>query len=139
MFERDYLLRLIAELGAAIRHTLQQRQQLPDRNATDSAEMLEAAIGVATELDGVTLLSLSPESIAQVVSVSGTDPRVTEYVARSLLLCSHYYAEDGNDVLADLRAQQAFALAEAYGYELTEEDATPEAVEAFLDEELLAD
>lgn len=139
MFERDYLMRLIAELGAAIRHTLQQRQQHPDRNATDSAEMLEAAIGTATELDGVTLLSLAPESIAQVISVSGTDPRVTEYVARSLLLCSRYYAEAGNDALANLRAQQAFAIAETYGHALTEEDAASEAIEAFLDEEFLDD
>lgn len=139
MFERDYLMHLIAELGAAIRHTLQQRSQQPDRNATDSAQMLEAAVGVATELDGTTLLQLSPESIAQVIQVSGTDPRVTEYVSRSLLLCSRYYAEDGNDALADLRAQQAFAIARAYGHELTDEDATPDAIEAFLDQELLDD
>ena len=136
MFERDYLMRLIAELGAAIRRSL-EREQAADRNATDSAQMLEAAVGVATELDGVTLLALSPESIAQVISVSGTDPRVTEYVARSLLLCSRYYAEDGNQALATLRAQQAFALAEAYGHDLTEEDAAPEANEAFLERELL--
>ncbi len=138
MFERDYLMRLIAELGAAIRRSL-ERDQGMDRTATDSAQMLEAAVGVATELDGVALLSLSPESIAQVIEVSGTDPRVTEYIARSLLLCSRYYAEDGNEPLADLRAKQAFAIADAYGHDLAEDDASPEAIEAFLDRELLDD
>ena len=57
----------------------------------------------------------SPESIASVMQVSGTDPRVTEYVARTLLLASGYLREANEQALADLRAQQAHAIAEAYG------------------------
>lgn len=138
MFERDYLMRLIAELGAAMRRTLERADGL-DLSSSDSAKLLEAAIGTATDFDGATLLSLSPESIAQIIQVSGTDPRVTEYVARSLMLCSRYYEEDGDTALAELRAKQARAIAAAYGHDLPEDAATDEAVQAFLEDAPFAD
>lgn len=131
MFERDYILRLIAELGAAMRRSMERTAEL-DRTPDDSAKLLEAAIGNATDFDGVTLLSLAPESIAQILQVSGADPRVTEYMARSLLLCARYYEEDGNIALADLRAQQARAIAVAYGHDLPDDAATDDAVLNFL-------
>lgn len=131
MFERDYILRLIAELGAAMRRSMERTAEL-DRTPDDSAKLLEAAIGNATDFDGVTLLSLAPESIAQILQVSGADPRVTEYMARSLLLCARYYEEDGNTALADLRAQQARAIAVAYGHDLPDDVATDDAVLSFL-------
>ena len=80
MFERDYLMRIIMELGAAIRRSIDRSQV--DHDPGDAAQMLDAAVGEATELDGAALLSLAPESIATVMQVSGTDPAVTEYVAR---------------------------------------------------------
>ena len=134
MFERDYLMRIIAELGAAMRRSLERSQA--DRNPEDAAKMLDAAIGEATELDGAALLSLSPESIASVLQVSGTDPAVTEYLCRSLMLSSRYHAEGGDAALADLRAGQARAIAAAYGHSLSAEDGDLEAIERFLDEQL---
>ena len=131
MFERDYLMRLIAELGAAMRRSMERSTQL-DQTPGDSAKLLEAAIGTATDFDGTTLLSLAPDSIAQIIQVSGTDPRVTEYIARSLMLCSRYYEEDGDTTLAGLRSQQARAIAAAYGHDLPENAATDEAIEEFL-------
>ena len=80
--------------------------------------MLENAVGDAVDIDGATLLSLAPESMAAILQVSGTDPRVTEYVARSLMLASAYLREAGEDAVADLRLGQARALADAYGLEL---------------------
>ena len=44
------------------------------------------ALGDATDLDGEALLSLAPESLASVLQVSGVDPHLTEYIARSLML-----------------------------------------------------
>lgn len=133
MFERDYLMRLIAELGAAIRRSMERSIEL-DHTPGDSAKLLEAAIGTATDFDSATLLALAPESIAQIIQVSGTDSRVTEYMARSLMLCSRYYEEDGDAALADLRARQARAIAQAYGHDLPDDAATDEAIEAFLEE-----
>ena len=116
MFERDYLMRIIMELGAAIRRSIERSQV--DHDPGDAAQMLDAAVGEATELDGAALLSLAPESIATVMQVSGTDPAVTEYVCRGRL-----------------RAQQALAIAAAYGHDLTEDDGSPEAIEGFLVED----
>ena len=47
MFERDYLMRLIAELGAAMRRSM-ERNATHDQTPGDSAKLLEAAIGTAT-------------------------------------------------------------------------------------------
>ena len=85
--------------------------------------MLENAVGDAVDIDGATLLSLAPESMAGILQVSGTDPRVTEYVARSLMLASAYLREAGEDAVADLRLEQARALADAYGLELPDDPA----------------
>ena len=118
MYERDYLMRLIYLLVESIRHSWVVAQKKDDPEG--AAELLETAIGEATEIDGAVLLSLAPESMASVLAVSGTDPRVVEYVARSLMLAGDYQQAAGNDALAHLRADQARALAQAYGLELPE-------------------
>lgn len=63
--------------------------------------------------------------------MSGVDPRVSEYIARSLLLASGYLAEAGEGDLSALRAEQARALAEAYDLDLPD---TPEELATLLDE-----
>ena len=99
MLEQDYLMRILLQFAEAIRRSW--ARSVEDRDPRDAANMLERAIGDATDIDGATLLSLSPESIASVMQVSGVDPRVSEYIARSLLLASGYLAEAGStmDVL----------------------------------------
>ena len=116
MYERDYLLRLIYLLVESIRRSWITAQKKDD--PAGAAEMLEAAIGEATEIDGAILLSLSPESMASILQVSGTDPRVIEYVARSLELAAAYQRDAGNDALGALRHEQAQALAQAFGLEI---------------------
>ena len=121
MLEQDYLMRILLQFAEAIRRSW--ARSVEDRDPRDAANMLERAIGDATDIDGATLLSLSPESIASVMQVSGVDPRVSEYIARSLLLASGYLAEAGEGDLSALRAEQARALAEAYDLDLDEADA----------------
>lgn len=131
MFEHDYLIRMLMQLVEAIQRSLRlARGSIPDPQT--QADLLEDAIGVATELDGGVLLSLSPESIASIMDVSGTDPTVAEYVGRTLYLISGYLAQAGKTDLALLRAEQALALAEHYGFELDEELGPEAAMEAFL-------
>ncbi|WP_165173428.1 MULTISPECIES: hypothetical protein [unclassified Adlercreutzia] len=118
MFEQDYLLRMLMDFAAAIRRSIERAGGQQDPSG--AASMLEEAIGSAVDIDGGVLLSLSPESIASILEVSGTDPHVTEYVARSLLLASDYHAQAGEAELAELRRGQALAVAEAYGHDLSE-------------------
>lgn len=129
MLEQDYLMRILLQFAEAIRRSW--ARSVEDRDPRDAANMLDRAIGDATDIDGATLLSLSPESIASVMQVSGVDPRVSEYIARSLLLASGYLAEAGEGELSALRAEQARALAEAYDLDLPD---TPEELATLLDE-----
>ncbi|WP_165054271.1 MULTISPECIES: hypothetical protein [unclassified Adlercreutzia] len=117
MFEQDYLLRMLVDFAAAIRRSIERAGGQQDPSG--AARMLEEAIGSAVDIDGGVLLSLSPESIASILEVSGTDPHVTEYVARSLLLASEYHAQAGEAELAELRRGQALAVADAYGHDLS--------------------
>ena len=126
MLEQDYLMRILLQFAEAIRRSW--ARSVEDRDPRDAANMLERAIGDATDIDGA---SLSPESIASVMQVSGVDPRVSEYIARSLLLASGYLAEAGEGDLSALRAEQARALAEAYDLDLPD---TPEELATLLDE-----
>ena len=87
MLEQDYLMRIFLQFAEIIRRSWTKARKEKDPRA--AADMLEDAVGEATDIDGGVLLSLSPESIASVMQVSGTDPRVTEYVARSPVSYTH--------------------------------------------------
>ena len=132
MLEQDYLMKMILQFFRALVRSWELKEKEEDPQL--AADTLEAAIGTATEMDGSVLLSLSPESIAQVLRVSGTDPRVIEYVARGLLLEAVYLDEAGNAELAAVRDAQARALASDYGFDLPDDPTDFEALEADVDE-----
>lgn len=146
MLTQDYLVRMLVDFAAGIMRSMQRRTE--KRDPQGAAEMLEGAIGQSVDLDGDMLLSLAPDSIASILQVSGTDPAVTEYVARSLMLAASYRAEEGNTAMARLRADQARAIAAAYGHDLSsmqpadddadaipDADAAEEAMQTFLSDE----
>ncbi len=132
MLEQDYLMKLILQFFRGMVRSWELKEEKDDPEL--AADMLETAIGTATEMDGAVLLSLSPDSIAQVLRVSGTDPNVVEFVARGLLLESVYLSEAGNNELAGVRAAQARALADDYGFELPDDPTDFGAMEEDLDE-----
>lgn len=131
MYESDYLVQLLMQFMAAIRRSIEKAGDQHD--PLGAAEMLEAALGAATDMDSGLLLSLAPESMAGLLSVSGTDPQVVGYMVRSLLLASHYRSQAGDQFTSDLRKSQAEALGREYGLELDPKDGTEEAVEKYLD------
>ncbi len=135
MFEQDYLVHLLLQFFRGLMRANELREEKDDPQA--AADLLESAIGEATEMDGATLLSLAPESIATVMQVSGIDPDVTQFVARSLLLESVYLEEAGND-LSSIRAGQARAIAEAYGFDLPDDPSDFDAITEGLEEAALA-
>lgn len=115
MFERDYLLGQVFRLIEAIRRHRERQQGQCDSRET--AEMLQQAIGEATDIDGAVLLSLAPESMVAVLQVSGTDEHVIPYVAHSLKLVAECLESEPE--LAALRMAQAQALADAYSVDLS--------------------
>lgn len=136
MLEQDYLVRLLLQFFQGIVKSMERRQDYEDPQA--AADLLEAAIGEATDMDGAVLLSLAPESIASVMQVSGIDPNVTQFVARSLLLESVYLSEAGNDALAATRAGQARAIAAEYGFDLPSDPSDFNSITEGLEEAALA-
>ena len=121
-------MRLIVNLAEAIRKTIFDEK--PDPRG--AAETLEEAIGNATEVDGETLLNMAPESFVSIIQVTGTDPKLCGYIAHTLLLESEYLEQAGDASLAQLRAQQAQALAAAYGVDLdTNEEALNDLVNRY--------
>ena len=136
MLEQDYLVRLLLQFFQGIVKSMERRQDYEDPQA--AADLLEAAIGEATDMDGSVLLSLAPESIASVMQVSGIDPNVTQFVARSLLLESVYLSEAGNDALAATRAGQARAIAAEYGFDLPSDPSDFDSITEGLEEAALA-
>ena len=116
MFERDYLQKMMLQFIEAILRSITRARE--EKDLRSSIDMLEYAIGEATDIDGSVLLSLSPESIATVMQMSGVDYRVTEYVARSLQLDAMFNEEAGELDMARLRNSQARAIAQAYCLDL---------------------
>lgn len=123
---------MLMRLAEAISKSLAKAKD--DDDPEEAAELLENAIGEATELDGAVLLSLAPESIASVVQISGTDPRVVEYIARTLMLEASYLEDAGKSEKAALRNEQALALANAYGIDVSSVELSEEEFEAFFEE-----
>lgn len=132
MLQQDYLVRMLMRLAEAISKSLAKAKD--DDDPEEAAELLENAIGEATELDGAVLLSLAPESIASVVQISGTDPRVVEYIARTLMLEASCLEDAGKSEKAALRNEQALALANAYGIDVSSVELSEEEFEAFFEE-----
>lgn len=130
MLHRDYLVEQFLRFAEAIRLSWQKAKGEP-ADPLDAAEVLEASVGSATNIDGATLLLLSPDSIASILAVTDTDPDVVEYLARTLLLEAEYLDEGGEHDRAQLRRDQAYAIAYGYGIPLSPAYITEEEFEEF--------
>lgn len=120
MFEQDYIVRLLVELAASIRRSLQRGRG--EKDFKGACECLESSITEATDMNGVALLSLTPDSLVSVLQIANTDPRVVVYIANSLNLLHKYYKKLNNIELSKLRLEQAQALAQSYDFELSDSD-----------------
>lgn len=132
MFEQDYLVRIFVKFAEAIR--LSMEKATGEERPAEAAELIESNIGEATDIDETVLLSLAPESIAGFLQVSGTEPRLAEYIARSLLLESQYLVEAGYAAKGQTREEQAHAIADAFGFPLEIEMLTEEEWEELFSE-----
>lgn len=137
MLEQDYLVRMLLQFFQAMNRAAERAENKDHPDPQSAADMLETAIGEAVEMDGAALLSLSPDSIAQVMRVTGIDPNITQFVARSMLLESVYLSEAHQTALAAVRAAQARAIAEEYGFDLPDDPSDFDAITEGLEEAAL--
>ena len=113
MLHEDYLVRMFLALAAAIKNSIIKARG--ERDPSGAAELIEAALSDASEIDGSLLLKLAPESMASMLELAGTDPKLAGYISRSLILESEFLTDAGQPEKASLRYRQGVALAETYG------------------------
>ena len=124
MLEQDYLMRMLLSFFEAVNRSLEKDKEHHPEEASD---FVENGISQALDIDAGLVLGLAPESFANIVRVSGSDPHVVAYVVHSLMLDAEYKDANGEHAVADLRRDQADALADAFGLErVGHERRTPE-------------
>ena len=133
MLQQDYLTRLITNLIEALLKSLQKGDKI--ETPEEASNSLDKAIKQATDIDGDLLLSLDGESMANIMLVSGTDPRLVEYLTRTFMRSAMFYEKSGDVKTAALRRDQGKALAAAYNVYIEEDCAYDDSLKAFIDED----
>ena len=110
-YQSDYLLRIIEQMGAALREAFARF-----RGGADPEEPLaltEAAIGLVVDMDPKLFLRLSPPSMVSFIEISGFDDRVVAKLVEALELEADILESQGDIVEARVRREQAQALTDA--------------------------
>lgn len=111
MLQHDYILKLIQEFARTVSAALARARELRDPAAVRE---VEGAIGGLLELDADTAMSLAPQSLVTMMTLAGTGDAVAGYVSYALEQLAGVMEEMGEDELAELRHEQADAVAEAF-------------------------
>ena len=85
---QDYLMRYIQQFVEALVRSATRVEEHQDFQG--AARSLDNAVANAADMDVEVLLGFAPESLASIVNVMGVDPRLVEYMARSLVLAGDY-------------------------------------------------
>ena len=128
MFENDYVMRMILQLVRVLRRSL--ARQFPNR-ATE-LEDIEGSVAESVALDPRLMFSLTPESLVSLLELGNFDAQLAGYVVRSIYYESDLLEADGQLSKAELRREQADAIAVRFGLEVKPTDCAPEALEQFL-------
>lgn len=131
MLHKDYLLEVIARFVDTV--TVALRHAVLDASP-ESAREVEDGIAALLDLDPETAMSLSPGSLVTMMLLSGLGDSLASYVAYALDKVGDAYDNMGDTHTAELRWDQAQAVAEAFG---CDQDDIP-AEFSDLDAELLA-
>lgn len=116
MLQHDYILELIVRFADALVRAFELAVLKHDLRG---CEEVEAEVAELLELDPSTALSLSPESLVTMMSLSGMAESTAEYVAYALDRVADVYEDFGEQLLADVRRTQAEAVADAFGCDLS--------------------
>lgn len=117
MLHRDYLLEVIEQFVSTVSRTLAQALLHRD---FDAAGEVEAAIADLVQLDPDTAMSLAPESLVTMMLLSGTGDAVAGYAAYALNRLGDAYDSMNKPELAQMRRDQAVAIADAFGADINQ-------------------
>ena len=117
MLHKDYLLEVIEQFVSTVSKAL--AEALLHRNL-EAAEEVEEAVADLVQLDPQTAMSLSPESLVTMMTLSGTGDAVAGYAAYALYHLGDAYDGMGQHDVAQMRREQATAIAESFGANVEE-------------------
>ena len=107
LYQSDYILRLIEQMGALIRRALELERT---GGGEQPYELAEQALGLALDIDPETAHHLSPESLAALLELSNHDDRVLELIAEALEVQADSLQADGELMASESRLCQASAV-----------------------------
>ncbi len=118
MYEQDYILRIIALWGQAIRRALESLRLGHEAEALD---LTERAIGLALDTDPALALRLTPEGLVAYLGIGGAlDVHRARMLADALDARARVLLQMRRDAEADLDMARAEAVREAAGIEARE-------------------
>ena len=117
MLHRDYLLEVIEQFVSTVSRAL--ARALLERDL-EAATEVEEAVAELVQLDPDTAMSLSPDSLVIMMQRSGTGDAVAGYAAYALNRLGEAYERMGDVGTANMRRDQAEAIADAFGADVDE-------------------
>lgn len=115
MLHKDYITEMTRRFGDVLTRWLKPAVVDGD---LESIVGIETAVAELMDLDAATALSLDPNSLVTMMSLSGIADSVAGYVSYALLRLADGYDTLGNSSTAELRRTQASSVAAAFGAEL---------------------
>lgn len=107
-YQNDYILRIIEQMGSAIREAL--RRFNGGGPAEETIELTNLAIGLVVDMDPQLFLRLAPASMVSFLEISGYDDRLVVKLAEALELQSDILLGEGALIEASVRREQAAAV-----------------------------
>lgn len=117
MLHRDYLLEIIAKFVDSV--TVALRGALLE-GSPEAARSVEDSVAALLDLDPNTAMNLSPDSLVTMMLISGMGDALASYVAYALDHVGDAYDDMGDRQKAELRWDQAEAVAESFGCDLSD-------------------
>ena len=109
-YQNDHMLRMIEEMGAALRLAAQRFAE--GAPADESIEATNRALRLGVDLPADLFVRMSPQSMVSLLEMSGSDDRVLVKVAEALMLQADVLMAEGSLIEAGVRREQAKAVLE---------------------------
>lgn len=107
-YQNDYILRIIEQMGAAIREAF---RRFRDGGSVEAPlELTNEAIGLVVDMDPHLFLRLAPPSMVSFLEISGFDDRLVGKLAEALELQAEILLSEGQLIEAGVRREQAAAV-----------------------------
>lgn len=117
MLQRDYILALLEDFVTVVVPRLRKALL---HNDLASAHEVEQELAGLLDLDASCALALTPDSLVTMTRLSGMGDSLAGHAAYVLNALADVYEQAGNTELAQLRRAQGHAMAQAFGWNLSE-------------------